>query len=236
MVKTNQNPSESEKGVLENPDSVNNRLFQAEDFFVKYRNLILGVLGAIVLAVAGYLAYNFWLQEQDVEAQQKMYPAVLHFEADSLNKALEGDTKNPGLRTIADEYSSTKSGKLASFYVGAIYLKKGKFEDAITYLKNFSSDDLLVQARAYSLIGDANMELKKYDEAADYYTKAVNYKPNAQFTPVYMIKAALANELKNDFKTAVEIYDQLINDYPRSQQANDAKKYRAVAQSQLESK
>ena len=34
------------------------------------------------------------------------------------------------------------------------YLKQGKFELARLYLEDFSSSDLLIQARAYSLVGD----------------------------------------------------------------------------------
>lgn len=229
-------PQSDVEKVLEDPENLRDRLFQTEEFFVKYRNVFLGILGAIVVGVAGYIFYNYQQKQNNEEAQKEMFAAVLNFEADSLNKALEGDLKNKGLLTIAEDYSGTKAGNLANFYVGAIYLKKGKFEDAIKYLKDFSSDDLLIQARAYSLIGDANLELNKYDEAAEYYNKAVQHKPNPQFTPAYIMKAALAYELKNDYKTAVEMYDQVIENYPRSQQFNDAKKYKARAAAALEVK
>jgi len=46
-------------------------------------------------------------------------------------------------------------------------LKQGKFEDAIEYLKKFNAGDLLIQARAYSLIGDAYLELKDNEDKSD---------------------------------------------------------------------
>ena len=43
---------------------------------------------------------------------------------------------------------------LQIIYAGVSYLKQGKFELARLYLEDFSSSDLLIQARAYSLVGD----------------------------------------------------------------------------------
>lgn len=221
--------SDAEK-VLENPEALREKLFQSEEFFVKHREIVLGLLGAIVLGIAAFLFYNYRQDQQNVEAQKEMYSAVFYFEADSLNKALEGDLKNPGLLSISEEYSGTKAGNLANFYIGSIYLKQGKFEDAIKFLNDFSSDDLLVQARAYSLIGDAYMEQNNFDKAAEFYTKAAEYKPNEQFTPSYLMKAALAYELKEDYSSAKAKYAVVIDEYPKSQQFNDAKKYQARAE------
>ena len=72
---------------------------------------------------------------------------------------------------------------LLIIYAGVSYLKQGKFELARLYLEDFNASDLLIQARAYSLVGDSYMEEKKYDDAAKYYNKAANYKPNKYFSP-----------------------------------------------------
>lgn len=224
-----QQPSEVEK-MLENPDELSNKLLQTGDFFAKYRNIILGVFGAIVLAVGGYIYYQYDLKEANKQAQNEMYQAVLYFEMDSLQTALEGKLNIPGLLSIADEYGDTKTGNLANFYIGAIYLKQSKFEEAISYLKEFNSDDLLVQPRAYSLIGDAYMELENYAEAVNYYDKASEYNSNEQFSPVYLMKAALAYELNNDFEGAITKYNTIIESYPKSQELIEAKKYKSRAE------
>jgi hypothetical protein len=49
----------------------------------------------------------------------------------------------------------------------------------------------LVQARAYSLIGDAYAEKKSFGDAIDYYKKASEYKSNKFFTPSYLMKLVL---------------------------------------------
>lgn len=193
----------------------------------KYRNLLLVLIGAVALGAAGYFYYKYTLNESNAEAQNAIYPAVYYFEQDSLDKALKGDGKVLGLLDVAETYSGTKAAKLANFYAGVIYLKKGKYEDAISHLKEFDSEDYLVQARAYALIGDANMELQKYDEAASYYQKAADYKPNEQFTPVYLMKLALAYELLKENKKASDAYDIVLTKYYKSPEVTDAKKYKA---------
>ncbi len=74
--------------------------------------------------------------------------------------------KNDDLSLFADNYGSTPGGNLAKFYAGLGLLKQGKYDEAIEHLDDFKSSDLLVQARAYALLGDAYMEKKSYDEAA----------------------------------------------------------------------
>ena len=150
-----------------------------------------------MLIVAGIFGFRYYKNTQNTQAQNEMFQAVYYFEADSLDLALSGDGNNLGFVDIASEYAITDAGNLANFYAGTAYLKQNKYELAILYLEDFDSKDLLVQARAYSLIGDAYMELADYQNAADYYEKAAGYKPNKYFTPQYLMKAALAHERLN---------------------------------------
>lgn len=193
----------------------------------KYRNLFLAILGVVTLGIAGYFYYNYTLEESNKEAQNEIYPAVYFFEQDSLDKALKGNGKVLGLLDIADKYAGTKTAKLAHFYIGVIYLKQSKYEDAIANLNEFSSNDFLLQARAYALTGDAYMELGKYDDAVSYYKKATDYKPNEQFTPTYLMKLALAYETLKENKKASEAYDVILTKFSKSPEITDAKKYKA---------
>ncbi len=212
--------------VAENPELVSNKFGQTEDFLNKYKNVLFGIVGAAVLAGAGYFYYNQQKSSQNKEAQNAMFVSVLAFEEDSLDRALKGSGPNaPGLLDVADEFSGTNAGDLANFYVGVAYLKKGKFEDAISHLKEFNANDLLVQPRAYSLIGDAYMELKDFENAVTYYKKAADYKANEQYTPSYLMKLALAYEVSKNFEDAAKQYEKLIKDFPKSSEVMDAKKY-----------
>jgi TolA-binding protein len=191
------------------------------------KNIVIGLAGAIVLIVGGWIGFNYYKNTQNQEAQSLMFPAVYHFEADSLKKALDGDGLHEGLTAIADDYGMTKAGNLANFYVGVSYLKQGKFDEAINYLKDFSSSDVLVQARAYSLIGDAYMEKNQVAEAINYYEKAANYEPNEFFTPQYLTKLAIAQEVSKNNEAAIASYDKIIETYPNSSEAANAKKFKA---------
>jgi tetratricopeptide (TPR) repeat protein len=221
---------EGEYELLENPDALADRLLKSENFMERHRNLFIGVFVAIALAVVGGFLYFQSQQKKNQEALAAMFQAEYSLEADSLNKAMNGDGQNEGFKTVADEYGSTKAGKLANFYAGIVSLKQGKYQEALNYLEEFKSDDLLLQARAYSLQGDANLELGKREEAAALYKKAAEHKANDFFSPQYLMKAAVAYEAGNQFTEAIEVYDRIITDYPLSPEVNDAKKYKARAE------
>lgn len=216
---------------LEDPNALAGSLGQAELFFERNQKLVLGLLGAVVLIVAGFIGYRYWVSSQDEEAQTAMFPAVYEWEADSLKKALSGNGANEGLLDIASEYSATPAGNISSFRAGVALLKQGKYDDAIENLKNFSSSDLLVQGRTYALIGDAYMEKKSYSDAIDFYKKAADYKANQYFTPGYLMKLAIAFEQNKQNQEAIDTYNQIIDKYPTSAESANAKKYKSVLES-----
>ena len=219
--------TEEKKDILENAEVLAEKVEGAEHWIERNPNIVFGVLGVILVIVGGYFGYRYWMGGQEEEAQKEMFQAVRYFEADSLNLAMDGDGNNLGFKQIADDYSMTPAGNLAHFYAGAICLKQGKYQLAIFYLDQFKSNDQLIQARAYSLIGDANMEQKKYEEAAAYYSKAADYKTNKYFTPTYLMKAALAYEKLNQNDKAIKAYQRVIDEYWDSSDFQNARKLKA---------
>ncbi|MBL0742374.1 tetratricopeptide repeat protein [Chryseolinea lacunae] len=217
--------------LLENPEAIKDRLVGAETWVESNPKTVIGIAAVILLAVGGYFGFHYYKSTQDVIAQKEMFPAVYYFEADSLNKALNGDGNSLGFLAIIEDYGITDAAKLANYYAGVSYLKQGKYELARLYLEDFSSNDLLVQARAYSLVGDSYMEEKKYEDAAKYYSKAANYKPNKFFSPTYLMKEALAYELLNQNDKAKETYEKVITQYWDSSEYQNARKFKARLES-----
>jgi TolA-binding protein len=213
--------------LLENPEALKEKLAGAENWLEQNPKIVVGVAAAILIIVGGYFAFNYYKNSQNDLAQKDMFQAVYYFEADSLDKALNGDGNNLGFLEIIDEYGITDAGNLANYYAGVSYLKQGKFELARLYLEDFTASDLLIQARAYSLVGDSYMEEEKYDDAAKYYSKAANYKPNKYFSPSYLMKEALAYEKLNQPDKARETYDKIINQYWESSEYQNARKFKA---------
>ncbi|OGX88146.1 cytochrome C biosynthesis protein [Hymenobacter lapidarius] len=216
-----------ENPLLEDPDALAARLVESEDFVRNNRNVLLGILAVVVLAVVGAFGFYYWRTTQNEKAQATMFRAVNNWEADSLSKAIKGDGKAPGLTTVANEYGSTKAGNLANFYAGVASLKQGKFKEALDYLEDFSSDDYLVQSRAYALMGDAQLEMNKSKEAADLYAKAADHNANEYFSPGYLLKEGTARELANDNEGAIKAYDRIINEFPTAQEVAEARQFKA---------
>ncbi len=217
----------SENPLLEDPDALAARLVDSENFVRNNRNVLLGLLALVVLAVVGGFGFYTWRNAQNDKAQASMFRAVNHWEADSLNQAVKGDGKAPGLTTVANEYGNTKAGNLANFYAGVASLKQGKYKEALDYLEDFSSDDYLVQSRAYSLMGDAQLELNQPKAAADLYAKAADHNANEYFSPGYLLKEATARELAGDTDGAAKAYDRLITGYPTAPEVAEARQYKA---------
>lgn len=218
----------TENPLLEDPDALANRLAESEDFVRRNRTLLLGVLGAVVAVVVGIFGYNYWRTQQNEQGQTAMFRAVSYWSADSLSKATKGDGKHPGLDKVASEYSGTKAGNLADFYAGVAALKLGKYQQAYDYLNKFSSSDYLVQARAYALMGDAQLELNKPKDAADLYEKAASHNANEYFSPGYLLKEGVALEAANDKEGAGKVYDRIINEYQSAQEVAEARQRKAA--------
>lgn len=213
--------------LIENPEALAEKLTGFEEFLIKHKNIVLSVGLLIALAIGGVLGYRYYIQRQDNTAQIEMFQAVYYFEGEEFENALNGDGNNYGFLDIIENYGRTDAGNLANYYAGASYLKLGEYEKAIEYLEDFSADDILVQARAYALIGDANMELLNFNEAAKNYEKAANHEPNKFFSPQYHLKAGLAYERLNDFESARKNYAKIVDDYFDSNEYHTARKHKA---------
>lgn len=219
----------------------------SEQFLEKNGKKLLPILvGVLVAVVAGVYFYST-SGTTELEDQKKIFRAQYYFGLDSTNLALFGDTTGDvnvdliGFDELATELESSKVQKLNNYYVGLINLKNGEYQQAVDYLNDFDSDDELLLARGKSLLGDAYMELAEteatnYDNAIKAYKKATELEKNDSFTPVYLMKLALAYELKGDTEQAIATYTTLIDGYkPTVTEVADAKKYRAALQAEAKS-
>ncbi len=219
-----------ESGVLESAEVLAEQLTKSEQFLEDNKVMVFSIAGILAIALASFFGYNYYMGSQNALAQDEMFQAVYYYEQDSLDLALNGDGNYYGFLDIIDNYGATTAGNLANFYVGSIYLKKGIYESAVPFLQDFSSSDYVLQARAYSLLGDVFMQQNDFSEAANYYSKAANDNPNEYFTPVYLLKAGLAYEKLEDFSSATKQYQTIVNDFAKSKEVEKAKKYKARLQ------
>ena len=216
---------------------VTETISKAEHYIEENKKSLSIIIGAVVVLVGGYFAWTkLYIAPLEEEAQGQMFMAERYFEKDSLNKAINGDGQFYGFKDIIEKYGPTASGNLAHMYLGLCYLNTGKFEDAVTELKEYDGDDLMLGPISIGAIGDAYCELGKKDEAIDQYIKASEANKNNFTTPIYLMKAATLYESQNKFAEAVKIYEQLKTDYPEAREGRDVEKFisRAKAKGGIE--
>ncbi|MGB0176610.1 MAG: tetratricopeptide repeat protein [Owenweeksia sp.] len=215
---------------------VGQSLSRMEKYLEENRKSITFIVGGLFVIVVGYFAYLKLYQEpRETEAQEEIYMAQTYFEQDSLQLALNGDGQHLGFIDIASEYSGTKAGNLANYYAGISYLNSGKFEDAITYLDDFDSDDPIFSVIATGSIGDAFLELDQPEEALDYYDQAVSGKSNSLVVPFYLKKAGILAEEQGDLKKANGYFTRIQKDFADSPQAADIEKFIARVEAKMNS-
>ena len=205
---------------------VENALSKTEQYIEDNQNKLMKIVTAVVAVIALFIAYqSLYLEPQAVEAQSEMFNAEIYFEKDSFNLALNGDGQYLGFIDIADQYSSTKQGKLANYYAGLSYLYLKDYDNAIDYLNDFKSDDIVLSSLALGSIGDAYLELDDKDKALSYYKKAANNDENSFTTPRYLMKQALILEYNNEYDGALEIYLNIQENFNESRESQNIDKY-----------
>ncbi len=208
---------------------------QAEDFFERNQKLILGILGVIALIIGGYFAYHtFYKIPRDREASEQIFQAELQFQRDSFELAL----LNPGggysgFLDIIDNYGGTKTANLAKYYAGICYLHLGKFEAAVSYLKDFKPHGQITPIMKFGAMGDAYSEMEQFSEAEDAYRKAGRAADNNFLTPYYLKKLGLLYEQQGDYAAALEVFKQIKEDYSQSQDGFNIDKFINRAQAAI---
>ncbi len=213
---------------------VSEALGKTEHFINQNRISLSIIFGALILAVGGYFFYQkVYVANKEKEAQSILFYSEQYLSMDSLKLAINGDGNHPGLIEIADDYGVSPSGNLARYYLGMAYMKMKDYNNAIEVLRSYDAKDDVTGAIVYAAIGDANMELKNVDDAISYYQKASAENPNNFTTPVMLIKLAIAQESKGNYKEAKDIYIRIKKEYSASNEASQVEKYIARADAMI---
>jgi tetratricopeptide (TPR) repeat protein len=204
---------------------------KSELFLEKNKTAVTVAVVAVLLIVGGVLGYRKFVTEpRTKEAQEMIWKAQYYFEIDSLDKALNGDGNYLGFLQVADEYGSTPTGKLAKFYVAVINHQQGNLEAALQYYKEADLDDDVLRVMATGNQGDVLVDLGRPKEAVDQFMKAADMVQSDYTTPMFLMKAGIVYEQQGDWKNAAKCFQRVARDYPRSPDANTAKKYAARAE------
>src|ERR1700683_2098454 len=183
----------------------------------------------IIVLVGGYVGYRNWIAEpNEKKAVESMFRAEEYYRMDSTRLALNGDNINAGFLKVIARYGGTRAANLASFYAGSCYLKLADFNNAIKYLKDFSTSVQILQERDYGLLADAYSELNRKQEAAEQYKKAGTYfEKDELFSPEYLFRSGYLYESMGKTQDAITMYKMIKDKYPQSQRGVEIDKYLA---------
>jgi len=206
---------------------------KSESWVIENQKSLSIIVGAIVLMLGSYFAYkNFVYMPQEEEAREFMWRAQNAFASDSLELSLNGKpgTDFLGFLEIIDQYGITEQANLAHYYAGVAYLRLGDFDQAIEFLESYDCQDVMVCAISIGATGDAYMEKGEVDRAIDYYLSAVDHSQNDFTAPIYLMKAAGAQESQGNYTDAVANYKRIKMEFPKSTQSQSIDKYIARAE------
>jgi tetratricopeptide (TPR) repeat protein len=214
--------------------NVEETLSKTEQFLEQnYKPLLIGLAAVVVLVGLFWLA-KLYLTNRNDEAQSQMYQAQKYLELDSINLALNGDGNYLGFLDIAKEYKFTKAGNLAKYGAGICNLHLGNYQEAIDFLDKYSKKDKVIGSIAIGATGDAYVELGDTDMGIAKYLEAAEFAGNSFNTPLFFMKAAELYEINGKYADALKLYEKIKEEYPASTEGSSIDKY--IARAKLLSK
>ena len=210
----------------ENLENVQEALSASGKWIEQNQNMLTWCLTGILLVVCAIIALNNYVwKPKAAEAQNETGKAVVYFQQNNWEQALNGDDNDCiGFQAIADEYSHYQAGKLAALYAGICNYKLGDYEEAAKNLKKFSADDLNIDPAAKLLLGDAYVQLDELAKAAAAYEQVADTK-NEVIAPIALKKLGFVKMEQGDNKAAKKAFEQIKDNYPMSAEAQDIDKY-----------
>jgi len=181
-------------------------------------------LVALILA-AGFYIWN--AQQTEAEAQEHLGQIERVYASGDYEQALQGTEDRMGLLEIADTYSGTDAGNLATFYVGMAYLRNDMPEEALSYLQRFDKDRDMVGASAIAAEASILEDRGEYAEAADLYEQAASYAESAHISPRYLLNAGRAHESEGALSDAQRVYTEIQEDYADAPEAEQVERHLA---------
>lgn len=211
--------------------TLDERASKTEAWVQKNQNYILGAIAAIAIGVLGYLGYNEFIQKpKEVSAANELFYPQQYFDRALTNEAerdslfalaLNGAEGKYGFLDIIEEYKGTKAANLARYSAGIAYLNMQQYEECISHLENFSSDDAILGAIAKGGIGDAFAQLDQVEDALDYYERAIDHHANGYTAPRFLYKAGVVALDLGQKEKALDYFQRIKDEFSSSQEADN---------------
>ncbi|MDE7305443.1 MAG: tetratricopeptide repeat protein [Alistipes sp.] len=212
-------------------ESLGQAMNKTELFLERNGRMMSYVILALFLLAALIYGYRAMIVAPRAEKAAAMIAqAQSRFEAETpdYELALLGDANGAGFLEVVEQFGGTPSGNLAKHYAGICYLRMGDLENAAAYLAKFSPvsgiPGAIINAQNFGLQGDVAVEQQDYAKAVQFYSKAVKASDNNLTAPMYLRKAALAEQASGNAAQAAALLERLLASYPMSMEAREAEK------------
>lgn len=190
-------------------DDLNDSLTSMSAKVQANKKLIINITVGVAALVAVVLIYVFMIRVPAVNRADANIGAadreLLVNGNDSLALALYQQAAEDGY----------DAGNRARLEAAILLYDEGKYEEALSYVSDYSAKDDVVGAAAYSLKGDCLVNLDRLDEAVGAFDKAVSQSSNnPYYTPFFMVKLARVYRAQGKFDKEAEVFEDILENYP----------------------
>jgi TolA-binding protein len=193
---------------------------KAQDYYRHHSRNIFAGAGVIVVLVVAVVFYLNSRAQAEKDATYDLTMAKIDIGQRNFDGAVQK------LTAVVDTYGGTKSAADAMYFLGNVHLSTGDWEAARSefqqYLDKYGKDAMLT-AGAIAGIGFSFEQEQKFTDAAEYYSRAAKTFPHEFSAPQYLLDAGRCYGLAGDAAKAHETFQQIIDQYPESNQSQTAK-------------
>lgn len=207
--------------------NVEEAVSRSEAFINKNKKTIIAAISVVVVLIAGgMLVSNYVIKPREQKAAEALFAGERYFQNGDYETALNGDQyEYAGFEAVADEFGSTKAGKLAKAYAGISMAKLGRYEEAIPYLKGFKGNDAMVAPSVLAALGNCYAQIGDEAQAAATLVKAAHMADNNLLSPAYLVQAGQIYEKLGNKADALKVYQEVKDKYYGSTQSMDIDRY-----------
>lgn len=204
---------------------------KVHSYYEEHKNTIIAAAVAVILVIGGSIAYYYYSRSQERSAQQLMGYAETYFLQADYQRALTGSEEDftVGFEQIINNYSGTDAANLARYYAAICEFNLGNTETALSYMENYEVPAGILGVAPLSFHAVLYTEMGQHEEAADLYVKAAEWDQNDSTTPYNYLEAANAFLDAGNPEQAREYANLVIEEYPNSSQASEAKRLLGLA-------
>lgn len=195
-------------------------------FYQTNKAAVIGGGVGIVLVIGLIIGYIFYSGQQEQEASVLLGMAEQEMMMGNYETALYGNDEEftLGFVQIANNYSGTDSGNLAQYYAAVSEFELGNYQDALTYIEDFTPPKGILGVAPISLHANILLELEDFTAAAEQYERAAEWDENSSTTPANLFEAAQAYQRADNTQMARTHLERIVDEYPSSMQASRAQR------------